>query len=857
MTNALAPGAGDSGGWIRIGATLDSPAAYGPISEAQFAARQAGGASFYHGGMSYAELLVAGHNAYLNSDSLASIFGQQSLASQIGLSTALGSNAGMPFGTVLEIRNVGSNTSYRIAKSDVGSGQADDPHYKIDLHPAIAKLLNFPGKGDVEVRLAAGAGVSTPGGGAVGLGGTGTGSNAAGTAPFMVGDPTNPHEDYWTACNRLAQQRYWYFFSDAETVYLADGPDLMAQTPAMVIDRLADIDKIQHLSFTWDNCLALDTPIPTPSGWTTMGEIRSGDYVLGSNGRPTRVVGVSEIHENHDCYRVVFDDRTEIVADGGHLWETSQGIVSTDEIRGSLRYAAGYRHRVRTVRPLDLPRRELPVDPYWLGYWLGDGNAGHPMISTSRADAPSLLREIRRAGYSYYAREKASTGHGTEPYVRVSTSPLPTYRRAHRNEDCLSRRLRTLGVIDAKHIPAMYLRASLDQRLSLLQGLMDADGTPGGGIQLGDERLARDTLELIRSLGYRPSWRDEPPRGVGKKRRYRIGFTTAQRNLPPVFRLPRKAEQDARRRTEKTYERRAGRAIVAVEPTASVPVRCIAVDAEDHLYLASEAMIPTHNTAFQWVATHKRRKRLQRRSTTIKISSPVEAELDVICPIDAVRAGDVIQLVNCGPGDGRWLVGDCSRSVFQVYSQLRLVLAVSPLTERQIAGVNATNSSTTGAAATRSGSGTVYARMVSAAATINNQQLPYVWGGGHAQVGTPSIGRSGGPGYDGHTVGYDCSGSVAAVLRAGGLWSSTSIGTDRDIPAALIAAGLAVQGMGSGVPEITIFDNPGVHVYMRFNSGHGEKYWGTHGSSGPGWYDGSPEPGFIPYYIPRSILEKT
>lgn len=90
-------------------------------------------------------------------------------------------------------------------------------------------------------------------GGTAGLGGTGTAQNAAQPQPFTIGDTSNPHEDYWTGINRLAQDRYWYVFSDSESVYLADGPDLMAQAPVITLDRLDNANQINHLSFTWDN----------------------------------------------------------------------------------------------------------------------------------------------------------------------------------------------------------------------------------------------------------------------------------------------------------------------------------------------------------------------------------------------------------------------------------------------------------------------------------------------------------------------------------------------------------------------------------------------------------------------------
>lgn len=263
------------------------------------------------------------------------------------------------------------------------------------------------------------------------------------------------------------------------------------------------------------------------------------------------------------------------------------------------------------------------------------------------------------------------------------------------------------------------------------------------------------------------------------------------------------------------------------------------------------------NTAFQYSSTHKKRRKIQRRTTLAKVISPVSANLQVICKIDEVRAGDTIFMTGCGPGDGAWLVGDCRRSIFNTYSEITLVPALAPLTEQQAAGTaggkNAISASKVNA------TGTVLSAMISAAATINNQNLPYKWGGGHAQIGTPSNGIPGGSaGSAGPPPGYDCSGSVAAVLKAGGLMAVNSIGNDTAVIAQLQSEGVLANGQGSGSAECTLFDNPGIHIYMRLNG----KYWGSaaggalpDNGAGIGWISrGGPEAGFRVYHIPPSIL---
>lgn len=115
---------------------------------------------------------------------------------------------------------------------------------------AMAFQIPAVWKANLSGNFTSGLGPATPGGTA-NAGGTGALLNDS--SGFQVGDPTNPDEDFWTALNRLAQERYWYLFSDGETLYLADGPDLMKQTPAIELDRVSDGGIINHLEFTFDN----------------------------------------------------------------------------------------------------------------------------------------------------------------------------------------------------------------------------------------------------------------------------------------------------------------------------------------------------------------------------------------------------------------------------------------------------------------------------------------------------------------------------------------------------------------------------------------------------------------------------
>jgi hypothetical protein len=247
--------------------------------------------------------------------------------------------------------------------------------------------------------------------------------------------------------------------------------------------------------------LAVDTPILTPDGWSTMGALAPGDEVFGPDGMPCRVTHASEIFEGHECFRVTTTDGRAVVADADHLWTVKDRQHKAD--RGGERWETlttrelldrGVTRGVaRTEYRWSLPRQEslvtdagsLPVDPYLLGVWLGDGATACGRISVGFDDIDAM-RELLGDGVS--ARKHRTCWGVTIPGLQSA--------------------LRAAGLLGNKHIPEVYLTASPEQRLALLQGLMDTDGTmdPGKGRATfsGMNRgLVEDAALLARSLGFR------------------------------------------------------------------------------------------------------------------------------------------------------------------------------------------------------------------------------------------------------------------------------------------------------------------------------------------------------------------
>jgi len=422
--------------------------------------------------------------------------------------------------------------------------------------------------------------------------------------------------------------------------------------------------------------LALDTHLPTPFGWTTMGDVQVGDQLIGADGSPTNVVAASDVLLGRPCYEVEFSDGTVVVADAQHQWRTTTRalrrprservrprfywpresveravrvarsaasepdrtvttremltevgaglqrgrpatalasrvarpvnawhpvqhaeVVTTEEIMATLCCGSQDRrwnHAVAVAAPLTLPAADLPLPPYTLGVWLGDG---HSMSARFTSADPEIVRNVEaegiRVGQGGAPLSYELKLPPTCPDCGGQSTGSPRCQACWHEHDTVQAILRSLGVSGDKHIPPAYLRASGAQRRALLAGLLDTAGrvSDSGAVEFAvtSRRLAEDAFELVVSLAYRATMRTKPVerRSQESSTCYTVSFTPSD----AVFRLSRKAG-----RQTTTARARDQRFIVAVRPVPSVPVRCVQVDSADHLFLASRSMIPTHNS---------------------------------------------------------------------------------------------------------------------------------------------------------------------------------------------------------------------------------------------------------------------
>ncbi|WP_331712366.1 LAGLIDADG family homing endonuclease, partial [Rhodococcus sp. EPR-157] len=326
--------------------------------------------------------------------------------------------------------------------------------------------------------------------------------------------------------------------------------------------------------------------------------------------------------------------------------KTFAEVRTTEEIADSVRCNtkdSRLNHSVVNAQPIQLPERELLVPPYTLGAWLGDGSSACAQITSAdpeiitriegeglrvTASSTSALRyviqlplesvdakscivcgkefvpfplNVRTCGQSCGGKARFMSEPVAPPACVECGAPTTGLHRClscRRAIGTVQARLRTVGVLGNKHIPADYLRSAESQRRALLAGLLDTDGTVTGGgsaqFSVTSERLIRDVRELVVSLGYRAQLSTKRVKGrtEASSTAYTLTFATDD----VVFGLHRKQMLHKERRAAGSTVRSGSRFIVDVRPVESLPVRCVEVDNAEHLYLASESMIPTHNS---------------------------------------------------------------------------------------------------------------------------------------------------------------------------------------------------------------------------------------------------------------------
>lgn len=331
--------------------------------------------------------------------------------------------------------------------------------------------------------------------------------------------------------------------------------------------------------------LALDTPILTPTGFTTMGDLKVGDTIYGADGKPTTINFITDTMHDRTCYAVEFAHGETIIADAEHLWTISVPLrrgteTRTVNTREMIDLHAKYKKIGQSIsiahtQQVEFDDQESPTDPYMFGVWLGDGDRNDGRITCHVDD------------YPHYSAAAASVGFETSAFRPDKRRPTTgNYATPKFQAD-----LRAMGVLRGlKRIPEAMLLTGWKKRLRLLQGLMDTDGTvEKNGVcrfYQSDLGLIEQVRFLLSSLGIKSTLRV-------KKTTHKDCFILTFATSIPVCTLPRKLERLAALKGHQKNQRIYVKSIVETE---SVPVRCLQVTNEDHLFLCGTTLIPTHNT---------------------------------------------------------------------------------------------------------------------------------------------------------------------------------------------------------------------------------------------------------------------
>lgn len=339
--------------------------------------------------------------------------------------------------------------------------------------------------------------------------------------------------------------------------------------------------------------LAPETPIPTPNGFQEIGDLQVGDLIFDERGR-IRHVTATATWNNRPRYAITFDAGETIIADAMHEWPTTlvwerskrrpARIRTTEEIFETQKNSNGVsNHAIPLISDaLEAPEQILPVEPWALGLWLGDGISRSGDIAGHADHVGELAELLGKAGY---------------PVDRIEQNgPEGCLGRLMRVRGGFQAALRSIGVLGAKHIPEVYIRASAPQRAALLAGLLDSDGHITGDGQVEfcntNRNLVDAVYRLAASLGEKPATKTRRKEGPSRSETWAVRWSHAGTFVP--FRLRVKA---ARLRTDPIARR--WHYVKTVDRIDHGRTVCIETDAPSHLFLAGQSLIPTHNSVLR------------------------------------------------------------------------------------------------------------------------------------------------------------------------------------------------------------------------------------------------------------------
>jgi len=367
----------------------------------------------------------------------------------------------------------------------------------------------------------------------------------------------------------------------------------------------------------------LTSKILTPNGWTTMGKIQVNDFVIGDDGKKTKVIGVFP-QGKRPIYEIKFNDGTSTLCDEEHLWSVNtinqrnrktkkngkvvylpsddsfKTIKTKDMLDDIKKWGGKNNYKIPIVKPVQFENNtKLPIDPYVMGLILGDGcitDSNQPRITTKDEFIVNEVKS-RYNDVNIYSRERYIEENSTNKIMLNKRSILEISLLGAKSK--LSD-LKLYGCnSESKFIPNLYLFNTIENRLSLLQGLIDSDGYINSHrieYVTVSESLCNGMIELIRSLGGKVSFKTKIGSYKNKlgeiincKKYYRLSMSLPNNGIIPSL-LPRKRNKFINREKYSS-----NKFITSIEYHGHLEAQCIMVDNINHLYVTDDYIV-THNT---------------------------------------------------------------------------------------------------------------------------------------------------------------------------------------------------------------------------------------------------------------------
>lgn len=363
----------------------------------------------------------------------------------------------------------------------------------------------------------------------------------------------------------------------------------------------------------------VDTIIPTPKGNIKLGELQIGDYVFDRLGKPTKILNIYPQGQK-EKYKVVLADGRETICAGDHLWSyyTYRGDLTSKTVQemldNGLKTSNGFKYKIPVNKPVQYTTKQYEVDPYLMGVFLGDGccKERYLTISSETEEIPNLIGEIIDAkpvknsetnyNWTFEWINKTKTvnwigGNGAQQSIERKKPKTLDYFKKYENY--------LMQYSYEKDIPPEYKYGDIEQRLALIQGLMDTDGTISDvdnhrynmRFTSTSLKLVKSLQEILFSLGYSSTIHvDKREKKYTNGVCYNLNINIPNEEKYKFFRLKRKKDiaLEAQQYTKrKDYSKISIVDIIPLKETTEMV--CIYVDNPEHLYLTNNYIV-THNT---------------------------------------------------------------------------------------------------------------------------------------------------------------------------------------------------------------------------------------------------------------------